>query len=256
MINFFLIKKKNSAFKSGIFRSKRIKSLFLSARETDSIFKIAFLLFTRKEDSNMMIQKFRLGSISFLILFFLTLFPLNGRSAEFTLDKDHSHAGFQVRHIVTKLQGEFKDLEGSFTFDEKNPASAAGKFVVKAASVNTNHEKRDTHLRSADFFDVEKFPTLSFESKKVTSAGGKKFLLNGDLTIHGVTRPVTFDMEFLGLEKSPFGDYRAGFSATTKINRKDYGIVWNKVLDSGGVLVGEEVEINMQVEAIEKLAKK
>ena len=203
----------------------------------------------------MMIQKVKLAGILFLTLFLLPLFPLNGSSAEFTLDKDHSHAGFQVRHIVSKLQGEFKDFEGSFTFDEKNPESAAGKFIVKAASVNTNHEKRDTHLRSPDFFDVEKFPTLSFESRKVTPAGGKKFLLAGDLTIHGVTRPVTFDTEFFGLEKSPWGDYRAGFSASTKINRKDYGIVWNKVLDSGGLLVGEEVEISIQVEAIEKKPK-
>lgn len=197
----------------------------------------------------------------FVFTFLMTLLSLGlismpGNAAEYTVDKDHSHAGFQVRHMVTKLQGEFKDFEGSFSFDEKSPDHSAGKFTILASSINTNHVKRDTHLRSADFFDVDKFTSLIFESKKVTPSGDKKFLLSGDLTIHGVTRPATFEVEYLGSAKSPWGDIRAGFSATSKINRKDYGIVWNKVLDSGGFLVGEDVDILIQVEAVEKQAKK
>ncbi|MFI5303622.1 MAG: YceI family protein [Nitrospiria bacterium] len=203
-----------------------------------------------------MVFKLNTAKITFLALLILSFISHSGYSAEFAVDKDHSHAGFQVRHLVTKLQGEFKDFEGTFTFDEKSPEKSAGKFTIKAASINTNHEKRDNHLRSPDFFDVEKFPTLSFESKKFIPSGDKKFLLTGDLTLHGVTRPVTFEVEFYGVEKSPFGDYRAGFSASSKINRKDYGIIWNKVLDNGGYLIGDEVEMNIQIEAVEKQTKK
>ncbi|MBI1821386.1 MAG: polyisoprenoid-binding protein [Nitrospirae bacterium] len=187
-----------------------------------------------------------------IIIGCLLMFSPAGHAAEYTIDPAHSHAGFQVRHVVSKLQGEFKDFEGAFTFDEKKPEISKGKFTIMASSINTNHEKRDTHLKSPDFFDTEKFPTLSFESKKITPSGGKKYALSGDLSIHGIKRQVMFEVEYLGADKDPWGNRRAGFSATTKINRKDYGIVWNKILDSGGLLVGDEVDINMQVEAIEK----
>jgi polyisoprenoid-binding protein YceI len=190
--------------------------------------------------------------LSFTSSMILTCFASPGTAAVYTVDPGHSHAGFQVRHVVSRLQGEFKEFEGSFSFDEKAVETSTGKFSINASSINTNHEKRDTHLKSPDFFDVQKFPTLHFESKKVTPAGNKKFQLSGDLTIHGVTRPAIFDVEYLGADADPWGNRRAGFSAITRINRKNYGIVWNKVLDSGGLLVGEEVEINVQVEAIEK----
>ena len=193
---------------------------------------------------------------SLFILMFIAFAAGSGTAAEYTVDKDHSRAGFQVRHLVTRLQGEFKDFEGTFSFDEKKPEAASGKFTVKAASINTNHDKRDNHLRSADFFDAEKFPVLTFDSKKMTPREKNKYVLDGDLTLHGVTRPVSFDVEFLGVEKSPFGDRRAGFTATSRINRKDYGMVWNKVLDNGGLLVGEDIDIQIQVEAIEAGAKK
>lgn len=203
-----------------------------------------------------MVHRSKMAGIALLALIVLSFLSLTANAAEFNLDKDHSHAGFQVRHLVTKLQGEFKDFEGTFNFDEKFPEKSTGKFTIKAASINTNHEKRDNHLRSADFFDVEKYPTLSFESKSMVPEGEKKYKLTGDLTLHGVTHPVTFEVEFFGIAKSPFGDTRAGFSATGKINRKDYGIVWNKVLDNGGYLIGDEVEMNIQIEAVEKQAKK
>jgi polyisoprenoid-binding protein YceI len=193
---------------------------------------------------------------TFISVLIVLLFSVSGKTAEFTIDKDHSHAGFQVRHMVTKLQGEFKEFEGTFLFDEKTPDRSVGKFTIQASSINTNHVKRDTHLRSADFFDVEKFSSLTFESKKIVASGDKSFLLTGDLTIHGVTHSATFSVEYLGSEKSPWGDVRAGFTATGKINRKDYGIVWNKVLDSGGLLIGEDVDILIQVEAVEKQLKK
>lgn len=172
--------------------------------------------------------------------------------ADYTVDKDHSRLGFKVRHLVGKVDGEFKDFEGTFSFNEKKTADSKVKVTAKAASIDTNNEKRDAHLRGPDFFDTEKFQSLSFESKKVTAEGKGKFKLEGDLSIHGVTKPATFEVEYSGSAKDPWGNIRTGFSAQTKINRKDFGLVWNKALDTGGVMIGDDVSINLEIEAIQK----
>lgn len=185
--------------------------------------------------------------------------PLAGASvtpAEYSVDASHSRVGFTVRHIVSKVTGKFNEFEGTFTFDAKKPELAKVEFAAKAKSIDTDHEKRDEHLRSADFFDTDQHKELKFVSKKFTSKGKNKFKLEGDLTIRGVTKPATFDVEFLGEDKDPWGGIRAGFTASTKINRKDFGIVWNKTLDSGGVLVGDDVQITLEIEAVKKVAAK
>lgn len=188
--------------------------------------------------------------ITLMILFNLIALP--AFSAEYSIDPDHSMLDFQVRHLLSKVSGRFKDFEGNFSFDERKPDFAKVKVTAKAASIDTSNEKRDTHLRSADFFDVEKFPALSFEGKKLTATGDKKFKFEGNLTIHGVTKLVTFDIDYLGADKDPAGKVRAGFTATTKINRKDYGLMWNKTLESGNLFVGDEVTITTDIEAVEK----
>lgn len=173
-------------------------------------------------------------------------------AAEFTIDQSHSHVGFKVRHLVSKVDGEFKDFDGAFTFDEKDADKAKVKFTAKATSINTGTAKRDEHLRSPDFFDVKKYPTLSFEGKKLETDGDKHYKLAGDLTIHGVTKPTTFDVDFGGVAKDPWGGTRAGFTATTKINRKDFGLTWNKALETGGLLVGDDVTIELNIEGVAK----
>jgi polyisoprenoid-binding protein YceI len=173
-------------------------------------------------------------------------------AADYNIDASHSMVGFQVRHLFSKVSGKFKDFEGSYTFDTAHPEKSKVKVTAKSASIDTANAKRDDHLKGPDFFDVAKMPTLGFESTKVSPAGDKKFKLEGNLTIHGVTKPVAFDMEFLGSDKDPWGGTRSSFVATTKINRKDYGLTWNKTLESGNLLVGEEVTINIEIEGLQK----
>jgi polyisoprenoid-binding protein YceI len=174
------------------------------------------------------------------------------QAAHYEIDGSHSHVGFKVRHLVSKLPGEFKEFEGTFDFDDKKPEDSKVVFKVKTASVYTNNEKRDDHLKGEDFFDVSKYPEMKFESATVTKAGKDKYKLKGNLTIRGVTKPVTFDVVYSGTAKDPWGNQRAGFTATTKINRKDFGLVWNKALDQGGLMIGDDVEITLEIEAIEK----
>jgi polyisoprenoid-binding protein YceI len=167
------------------------------------------------------------------------------------IDGAHTTVGFSVSHLFTSVQGRFDRFDGTIEFDPQKPEAAVVRATVEAASINTNNAKRDEHLRSGDFFDVEKYPTLSFESTSgVTGMTGNTGQLAGNLTIHGVTKPVVFDVVFRGRGEDPWGNVRAGFSASLNINRKDYGLNWNKVLETGGVLVGEEVEIRLDVEGI------
>lgn len=172
----------------------------------------------------------------------------SGTEKNYVVDGGHSSANFKVKHLMSKTAGNFKDFSGTFTFDEKNPKAFKGSFTVKADSIFTNEAKRDGHLKSADFFDVEKHPTLTFVAKELKAAGKNKYKMSGDFTMLGVTKAVSFDMEYLGAGKDPWGNEKVGFSASGKINRKDYGMVWNKALDTGGFLVGDEVEIDVQVE--------
>ncbi len=170
-----------------------------------------------------------------------------------SIDKAHSSLGFSVRHmVISKTTGQFSDFEGTLNFDGKNLAAGSVTVTAQMASIDTDDGKRDEHLRSADFFDVEKFPTMTFESKRVIPGEGNDFELTGDLTIKGVTKEVTFDGEFHGAMKDPWGNTRAGFSAETTINRQEFGITWNQTLDAGGLLVGNDVDINVEMEFVQQ----
>jgi polyisoprenoid-binding protein YceI len=178
-------------------------------------------------------------------------FAVAAHATDWKIDGSHTNVGFSVSHIFTSVQGRFDRFDGTVVFDPKEPESAVVRATVEAASINTNNAKRDKHLRSDDFFDVEKHPTLSFESTGgVTEMKDNRGKLAGNLTIHGVTKPVVFDVTFRGQGKDPWGNVRAGFAARLDINRKDYGLNWNEVLETGGLLVGEEVEIQIDVEGI------
>lgn len=169
----------------------------------------------------------------------------------FDLDKDHTSVGFKVRHILTSVQGRFKVFTGSFETDEKG-ALVKVDATVKAESIDTNNKNRDEHLRSPDFFDTKKFANLSFTSDKFKVKPGSTGKMPGQLTIHGVTLPVEFEVEYLGEAAGPGGSVKAGATATVTIKRKDFGLTWNKALETGGVLVGDDVTIQLDVEGNEK----
>jgi polyisoprenoid-binding protein YceI len=166
------------------------------------------------------------------------------------IDTSHSSVHFVVRHmVVSKVRGAFGQFSGYVDYDAENIEKSSVSVEIDAASIETREAKRDAHLRSADFFDVEQFPKLTFQSTAVRRTGDEKLALTGDLTIHGVTRPVTFEVEELGGGKDPWGNQRLGWSASTTINRKDFGLNWNQVLEAGGVLVSEKVTIELEVQA-------
>lgn len=171
-------------------------------------------------------------------------------AAVYSIDNSHSSVGFSIRHLVSNVHGSFQKFSGTVDLDEKNLSKLAVAADIDPASIFTNEPKRDAHLQSADFFDVQKFPKMTFKSSSAKDLGNGKVELTGDLTMHGVTKPVTLSVSFLGADKDPWGNTRAGFSATGKVNRKDYGIVWNKTLDNGGVMVGDDVTIQIDVEAV------
>jgi polyisoprenoid-binding protein YceI len=162
-----------------------------------------------------------------------------------TIDPSHSNVTFTIRHFFSKVTGSFSKFSGAVVYDPANPAASSAKAEIDASSITTANERRDGHLKSPDFFDVAKYPTLSFESTKVT-ADGSKLKIEGNLTMHGVTKPVTLEGEFLGAGPA-MGGQRAGFEAATKVDRKDFGIIWNKVVDQGSML-GDDVEIRLAIE--------
>jgi polyisoprenoid-binding protein YceI len=172
----------------------------------------------------------------------------------YTIDPSHSTAGFKVRHLmVTNVRGEFSGVTGTVIFDPTNPANSKVEATIDATSVNTRDEQRDTHLKSADFFNVEQFPKITFVSKKVKPVDGVEYKVTGDLTLHGVTKEVTLDVEGPHPEvRDPWGNVRTGASATTKVNRRDFGLVWNVALETGGVLVGDDATIHLELELIRK----
>jgi polyisoprenoid-binding protein YceI len=171
-----------------------------------------------------------------------------------TLDADHSQVGFRVRHMmVSWTQGRFQKFQGTVAYDDAQPELARFDITIDASSVDTNLAKRDEHLRSADFFDTAKHPTLTFKSRKVERAGEGKLKVAGDLTIRGVTRPVVLDVADIGPARNdPWGGTRRGATATTRISRKDFGLLWNGAVEGGGVLVGDEVLIQLEVELIKQ----
>ncbi|PJF34471.1 MAG: polyisoprenoid-binding protein [Candidatus Thermofonsia Clade 1 bacterium] len=171
--------------------------------------------------------------------------------ATWQLDTAHSTATFSVRHMmITTVRGSFNIKEGKIEFDPAKPAAASVEAVLDVASVNTGVADRDNHLRSPDFFDAANYPTITFKSTSVKPTGENTAEITGDLTIRGTTRPVVLNAEFLGQGKGIDGKTRAGFTASTKINREDWGLTWNMVLEAGGLLVGKEVSIALDVEAV------
>jgi len=165
------------------------------------------------------------------------------------IDKTHSEATFQVRHLVTKVRGRFTDLGGSIAFDEASPEASAVTFTIQAASIDTGTPDRDAHLRSADFFHVEQYPAITFVSTAIRARGGNEFDVTGDLTMRGVTKRITLPVSYLGTARDPWGKEKIGFEAETTINRKDYGLVWNAALETGGFLVGDDVKISVSIQA-------
>lgn len=169
----------------------------------------------------------------------------------YNLDKAHSLIGFSVRHLeINWVQGQFKDFKGTINYDEKDVTKSTVEFSAKAESIDTGIAPRDNHLRSADFFEVAKYPELSFKSTKVEKKGKGKFVVYGDFTMKGVTKQISFPFTITGAIKDPWGNTRFGVEATTKINRRDYGINYGKELPIGGLDVGNEININLLLEAV------
>jgi len=169
-----------------------------------------------------------------------------------TVDASHSEVGFAVKHLmISTVRGRFGAVSGTATFAEGDFSEASVDVTIDAASIDTREEKRDAHLRSADFFDVEQFPSLTFKSRSVRAIKDSAFQLVGDLTIKGVAREVVLDVEFEGAQKDPWGNQKSAFTATTRISRTDFGLTWNAALETGGVLVGDDVKISLDVQLLQ-----
>ena len=177
------------------------------------------------------------------------LLPLAAFATEYQIDTGHSSVNFKVRHLVSKTTGKFDKFTGTIDHTPGKPDTWKVVAHIDAASIDTNEPKRDKHLRSTDFFDTDKFKELTFESTGVKDANDKTANVEGKLTIHGVTKPVILAVEMGGEGTDPWGNHSIGFTATTKLNRKDYGLTWNKALEAGGFLVGDDIEIVLEIEA-------
>ena len=172
------------------------------------------------------------------------------------IDAAHTGIGFSVRHmVVSKVRGRFGRYSGSVKLDDEDLTRSEVSVEIEAASLDTGVADRDTHLRSADFFDVERFPKLTFRSSRIEPRGGNRFKVTGDLTIRDVTREVELDVEYGGQAKDPWGNQRAGFLASTSIDRKDFGLRWNQMLETGGVLVGDRVDVEIELQLIKAVAE-
>jgi polyisoprenoid-binding protein YceI len=173
------------------------------------------------------------------------------------IDPAHTEAGFQTKHLmIAKVRGRFAKVSGTILLDEAELSNSSVTAEIEVASIDTREEKRDDHLRSADFFDVEKYPTITFRSTRVEPAGSGEVKVTGDLTIRDVTREIALLVTDEGRSKDPWGGERAGFSATVKIDRRDFGLTWNQTLETGGVLVGNEIKLTLEVEAVKQVEAK
>ena len=168
----------------------------------------------------------------------------------YQIDKAHSEAAFQVRHLLTKVRGRFSDFQGTVVLDEAKPERSSVSITIQAASIDTSEPSRDAHLRSADFFAVDEFATLTFTSTEMAPAGKDLFEVTGDLTVRGVTKRIAVPVVLLGKAKDPWGSERLGFEAEFTINRKEFGLNWNAALETGGFLVGDDVRVTLSVQAI------
>lgn len=176
-------------------------------------------------------------------------------TGDYDIDPTHSRLGFAARHaMVTTVRGQFKGFTGTVHLDEADPANSHAHVEIDAATVTTGSDDRDGHLRSADFFDVETYPTLSFQSTSAEKVGDDTYRLYGDLTIKGVARPVAVDFEFTGTSVDPWGGFRAGFEGKATVNRKDWDLTWNVALEAGGILVSDKVKLEFDVAAVKRTA--
>ena len=176
--------------------------------------------------------------------------PSAATATTWAIDPAHSVVELAVKHMMfSTVKGRFANVAGTVVLDETNLANSSVTAEIDSASIDTGEPQRDGHLRSADFLDVERFPTIAFRSTGVVPQGRSRFILVGDLTIHGVTREVSLEAELAGKGTDPWGGQRAGFAASTSINRKDFGLTWNQALETGGVLVSDQVKINLEIQA-------
>ena len=173
-------------------------------------------------------------------------------AASYTVDQDHSTVSFKVNHLVSKTQGQFNKFEGTLEYEPGKPETWSAAGTIDVASIDTNVAERDKHLRSPDFFDVEKFPAIEFRTTAVKDATETTAKVEGVMKMHGVEKPVLLDVTIGGVATDPWGNTRAAFTVVTKIARKDFGISWNKTLDKGGLMLGEDVDITLEIEAILK----
>jgi polyisoprenoid-binding protein YceI len=180
--------------------------------------------------------------------------PLVANADTWQIDPAHTNVEFTVRHLmISNVKGQFENTTGTISSDPANPAASSIDATIDASSINTRVDMRDGHLKSPDFLDVAKYPNITFKSTKIEADGPGKWKVTGDLTLHGVTKQVVLAVEATGTAiKDPMGNTRTGASATTKIDRRDYGLTWNKVLEAGGVVVGDEIAISIDLEAIKK----
>lgn len=174
-------------------------------------------------------------------------------STTYGIDKAHSEVTFQVRHLLTRVRGRFSDFQGTIDLDEAAPEQSSVRLEIQAGSIDTNEPARDQHLRSEDFFAADRFPTIGFASTRVVKKDAETFDVTGKLTIRGVTKEITLPVTFLGKAKDPWGHERLAFEAEYTLNRKDYGLNWNAVLETGGFLVGDEVKVGVSIQAVPRV---
>jgi polyisoprenoid-binding protein YceI len=197
----------------------------------------------------------RRSFLAFLLAFLLTASAAPLFAADtFTVDKTHSDTSFQIRHFTSKVRGGFTEFEGAIQADTAKPEMSSVAFTIKTASISTHNADRDKHLQSPDFFDAAKCPEISFKSSKITPTGKDKYDVAGTLTMRCVAKEVTLPVTFTGMVNDPWGNERAGFEIMTKLNRKDYGINWNKALDAGGFVLADDVDVMINLEAVKKKA--
>ncbi|MFJ8494155.1 YceI family protein [Streptomyces sp. NPDC094038] len=172
-------------------------------------------------------------------------------TGDYTIDPAHTTLGFVARHaMVTNVKGSFQEFEGTLHLDGSDPSKSTASLDIKMDSITTGSPDRDGHLKSADFFKIDEFPTMTFRSTEAEALGGEDYRITGDLTILGVTKPVTIDLEFNGAAKDPFGNERVGFEGKAEIKRSDWGVTWNATLETGGVLVSDKIKLNFDISAI------
>jgi polyisoprenoid-binding protein YceI len=193
-------------------------------------------------------------SRTLIVLVVVIAAPLAASADTWQIDPVHTTVGFSVRHMtISTVRGQFNKVAGTITANDNDPATAVIEATIDTASIDTHSPDRDSDLKSANFLDVAKYPTMTFKSKKIEAAGPGKYNVVGDLTLHGVTKEVTLAVEATGAPiKDPWGNMRAGATATTTINRKDFGLTWNKMIEAGGAVVGDAVAVEIDVEAVKK----